>query len=271
MELTRKVALVTGASSGIGRATARLLYEHGMKVALVARGQERLEEAAAEIGADAIALPFDVSDTERLAALIDSVVTQFGGLDVLVNNAGLHHRGSMLRHSPDELAAMFQINTIAPVVLTRLAADVMPPGSCVVNVASLAGKIPVDGAACYSGSKAGVRFWAMSAATDLAEKGIRIATVNPGPVDTGFFDGDVHNVAPITFSQPMSSAEDCAEAVLKCLESDQSPMEVDVPFVSGKLATLGYMSPQLRSILRPLLERTGARAKAGFIKRKGLG
>src|SRR5690606_12692863 len=190
--------------------------------------------------------------------------------DVVVNNAGLHHRGDMLRHSGEALAAMFTVNTVAPVVLTRIAADHMRPGGCIVNVTSLAGKLGVPGSATYSGTKAGLRFWALGAAEDLARRQLRIANVNPGPVDTGFFDGDIDGVTDLTFSQPMSSAEDCAAAVLTCIRSDRSPLEIDLPFASGKLATLGYRRPRLGALLRPALERRGRRAKAAFSRRKGL-
>ncbi len=271
MELKDRVALVTGASSGIGLATARLLHGSGMRVALVARTAAKLEQAAAELGEGAVAIACDVGDLSRLPWLVDRVIARFGGLDVLVNNAGLHHRGDMLRHSPQALADMFTVNTVAPVVLTRIAADHMRPGGCVVNVASLAGKIPVPGSAVYSGTKAGLRLWALAAAEDLARRQIRIANINPGPVDSGFFDADIHNVSEITFSQPMSTSEDCAAAVLACLQGKQSPMEIDLPFASGKLATLGYLSPRIRALLRPLLERRGARNKAAFIRRRGLG
>ena len=200
-----RVALITGASSGIGLATARLLRGRGYRVALVARSADRLNEVAAELGA--LALPCDVADIDALPDLVSATVDEYGSLDVLVNNAGVHYRGSMLRHTPQQLAQMVMVNTAAPIALTRAAAEVMQPGSVVVNVASLAGKLPLAGAATYSGSKAGVRFWAMAAAEDLAERGIRMATVNPGPVDTGFFDEDLEHVTPMTFSQPMSTVE----------------------------------------------------------------
>jgi short-subunit dehydrogenase len=261
-----RVALITGGSSGIGEATARLLHSRGYRVALVARSAQRLQRLAEQLGTGAFARPCDVGDISSLPGLVDDVVAQFGGLDVLVNNAGVHHRGSMLRHTPEQLAQMITVNTAAPIALTRLAADRMPTGSVVVNVASLAGKVPVPGSATYSGSKAGLRFWALAAAEDLAVRGIRIANVNPGPVDSGFFDDDLDNVTPMTLSQPISTVEQCARAVLRAIETDV--VEIDLPYASGKLATLGYVSPPLRRALRPLLEKRGAAVKEQLKRRK---
>ncbi|MEZ4449077.1 MAG: SDR family oxidoreductase [Nannocystaceae bacterium] len=271
MDLQGSVTIVTGASSGIGLAVARQLVAAGGRVALVARTKEKLEALAAELGAGAAAFPLDVMDLRALEALPLAVVARFGRLDAIVNNAGLHHRGDMLRHSPQELADMFTVNLTAPVVLTRAAADVMGPGAVIVNVASLAGKLGVPGSAVYSGTKAGLRFWALAAAEDLGRRGIRIANVNPGPVDTGFFDADIDHVTDLTFSQPMRTAEQIAEAVLRCLRSDRSGYDLDVPYLSGKLSTLAYLSPRLARLLRPALERKGARAKRRYIDRRGLG
>lgn len=267
--MTGKVALVTGASSGIGRATAQLLHTRGYRVALVARSTGALAAVADELGEGAFARPCDVGDIAALPGLVADVLAEFGRLDVLVNNAGVHYRGSMLRHTPEQLAQMIQVNTAAPIALTRLVADHMPPGGVVVNVASLAGKLPVPGAAVYSGSKAGLRFWALAAAEDLAARGIRIVNVNPGPVDSGFFDEDLDNVTPMTLSQPMSSLEQCADAVLRAIETDAQ--EIDLPGFSGRLATLGYVAPPMRRMLRPLLDRRGARVKEELKRRKGIG
>ena len=268
MELRDQVAIVTGASSGIGLAVARMLIAAGVRVAMVARGAERLAEVCAKLGPRALAFPLDVGEFAGLTALPGQVVAQLGRLDIVVNNAGVHHRGDMLRHAPALLAEMFMVNLVAPVVLTRVAAEVMRPGGVFVNVASLAGKLGVPGSAVYSGSKAGLRFWALAAAEDLGRRGLRMSTVNPGPVDTGFFDEDLEHVSNLTFSQPMSSAEEVAAAVLDCVRSDRNGLDVDVPYLSGKLSTLGYLSPGIGRLLRPLLERRGAAAKRRYAARK---
>ena len=273
--LEGRIALVTGGSRGIGRAIVEALLEREHHVFFCGRSPELLETTRRELDerhpGKVDAALCNVRAQEEVDALVARIEEQTGRLDVLVNNAGVHHRGSMLRHSPEQLAEMIMVNTAAPIALTRVAADVMEPGSVVVTVASLAGKLPLAGAATYSGSKAGVRFWAMAAAEDLAGRGIRVATVNPGPVDTGFLDEDLENVTAMTFSQPMSTVERVAQAVLEAIEADESPMEIDVPFASGKLATLGYVSPPLRRLLRPALEKRGAKVKAEFLRRKGLG
>ncbi len=269
MKLEQSVALVTGASSGIGLAVARSLVRGGAKVAMVARGAARLAQACEELGPSAVPFPLDVADLPALTALPAEIVRRLGRLDIVVNNAGLHYRGDMFRHDAQKLASMFTVNLIAPVVLTRVAAEVMTKGGIVVNVASLAGKLGVPGSAVYSGTKAGLRFWALAAADDLGRLGLRIANVNPGPVDTGFFDDDFENVSAITFSQPMVSAEAVAERVMEAIGSEETGLDLDIPYASGKLATLSYLLPGLGRVIRPMLERKGARAKERYAAGRG--
>src|SRR5262249_54898777 len=152
----------------------------------------------------------------QLAALPAAVVARFGGLDILVNNAGLNHRGSIFEQSADRLAEIITTNLTAPIYLTRTCAEYLRPGGSVVNVASLAGMIPVEHEAAYSASKAGLRAFTRSLAGDLAERGVRASSICPGPVDTNFF-GDIDTVPDIVFSQPMHTAEQVADAVLDCI------------------------------------------------------
>ena len=266
-----KVALVTGASSGIGLAVARRLARDGASVALVARTRDKLDEAVRELDGPegrAVAYPVDVKDFAALAALPGKVIERFGGLDILVNNAGLNHRGPVLDHSPDALADVITTNLPGPLYLTRVAIPLLRQGGTIVNVASLAGMVPVPHEAAYCASKAGLRAFTRALAEELVGTGIAACLVSPGPVDTGFF-GDVALVPDLVFSQPMRSAEQIADAVMECIRT--GAREIAVPSLSGKLATVGYVFPGLARVLRPLLEKRGAANKRAYMARKGMG
>jgi NAD(P)-dependent dehydrogenase (short-subunit alcohol dehydrogenase family) len=267
MDLKRTVALVTGASSGIGLATARALVARGARVALVARTELTLARIVRELGSQAESFPLDVTDHAALRALPARVAEHFGGLDVVVNNAGVNHRGPLRKRTAEEIEQVLSTNLVAPALLTHAALPYLRAGAVIINVASLAGKVPVPDEAAYSASKAGVRAFSRALGVELAGDGVRVVCINPGPVDTGFF-GDVHQVPDLVFSQPMSSADQVANAVLRAIERDIPAGEIDVPRVSGKLATLGYLSPRLFAVLRPLFEKRGAKNKARYVARK---
>jgi NAD(P)-dependent dehydrogenase (short-subunit alcohol dehydrogenase family) len=268
MELQNRVALITGGSAGIGLAVARKLVAAGARVALCARSRVNLDRAVAELGpSHAVAFPLDVTDRAALAMLPAAVVARLGGLDILINNAGCNCRGAVQDRKPEELVSILETNLVAPVLLTRVALDHLRSGGAIINVASIAGKIPVPHEATYSASKFGLRAFSRALAVDLRPRGIRVSCVCPGPVDTEFF-GDLATVPDLVFSQPMSSAEEVAAVILRCLHSDPAPLEADIPVSSGALAQLGYLFPAMADLLRPGLEKKGAKAKAEYQRRK---
>jgi short-subunit dehydrogenase len=257
-----KVALVTGASAGIGLAVSKKLAAQGIRVAMVARTEKTLREAAVE-GAEIF--PLDVKDLDALAALPARVVERMGGLDIVVNNAGAHHRGELLSRDARELAEMVTVNLSAPIVLCRAAIPLMRSPGSIVNVASLAGMVPVRHQATYGATKAGLRAFSKAIRQEL-EGRVSVSVVSPGPVDTGFFDKDLDRIADIAFSQPISSADEVADAVIAAIRDGAD--EIAVPWASGKLCTLGYVAPSLLKALQPLMERRGARNKRAFIARR---
>jgi short-subunit dehydrogenase len=258
-----KVALVTGASAGIGLEVSRKLSALGVRVAMIARTEKTLRAAAV---ANAEVFPLDVSDLPKLAALPQQIVDRMGSLDIVVNNAGLHHRGPLLNNDALALADMVSVNLSAPVVLTRAAVPLMKRGGSIVNVASLAGMVPMRNQATYGATKMGLRCFSLATRDELEPLGIKVSVVSPGPVDTGFFGEELERVNDIVFSQPMSTAGEVADAVLACIRD--GTREIAVPWISGKLCTLGYVSPRLIGLLRPGMERRGARNKAKYIARK---
>jgi len=254
-----RVALVTGASAGIGLAVCRQLVAAGARVAMVARTRSKLDAAAAELGGGerAITFPLDVGDLAALERLPEQVAARCGRLDIVVNNAGLHYRGPVATRTPGDLATMVKVNLAAPIVLSRAALPLLPRGGAIVNVASLAGFVPLRDAATYSATKAGLRAFGRALGDELRPRGIAVCTVSPGPVDTDFFLDELDGVTPITFSQPMSTPERVAAAVMECLRSGRR--EIPIPGFSAKLATLGYLSPAVLRVLRPWMERVGAK------------
>jgi short-subunit dehydrogenase len=263
--MQNKVAIVTGASSGIGLDVARVLVDRGARVALVARTVAKLDEAVALLGERAAAFPLDVQDVGALEALPGHVVERFGRLDIVVNNAGLNHRGAIDKFSPRQLADVIATNLTAPIVLTRASLPYLKYGASIVCIASIAGMIPVPLEATYSASKAGLRAFARAVAADVEARGIHVGCVCPGPVDTGFL-GDLRDVPDIVLSQPMVSAEDVAIEVMRCIVERVD--EIAIPRRSGQLATMGYLLPEFAKRIRPLLEWRGARNRDRIVARR---
>lgn len=262
-----QVVIITGASAGIGAAAARQFSQEGANVVLNARGQEALQRVADDIkkqGGIASIYAGDVSDISVCRDLIESTIQRYGRLDILVNNAGMHLRGPLLDHDVAGFATMVDLNLRTPIVLTRLALPHLQkaPRAAIVNVASLAGRMCLPQSAVYSSVKFGLRAFSLALAEEFRNSPLSISVVSPGPVDTGFIMSEIDTVTDITFSQPMSTAEQVAALVLDCA-FDGKP-ERAIPKFSGFLATLGYVFPALSRFLRPFLERKGRRNKERY-------
>jgi short-subunit dehydrogenase len=268
-----KVTLVTGASSGIGAAVARALAAEGATVVLVARTQGALDAVAGEIraaGGRAFVVPADLGDTATAIGLVERVVAAVGRIDVLVNNAAANHRGPVEERSFEELGHIVSVNLVAPMLLARAALPHLrrSEGGSIVNVASLAGRVPFPDEAAYCATKAALRAFSFALAEEMAGTGVRISVVSPGPVDTGFIRDDLANVPDIVFSQPMSTPEDVAALVLA---SALDGVRERTSSVSSRwMTTFGYLFPRLRSGLMPLLEHRGRAAKIRY-ERRALG
>ncbi|MFL6057918.1 MAG: SDR family oxidoreductase [Rubrobacteraceae bacterium] len=189
MTLAGRTAVVTGASSGIGEATARLLASEGCNVVLAARRKERLNALAAELGDGTLAAPTDVTDPGACAALVARTVERFGSLDILVNNAGLGLYGSIPEGDPDDWRKMFDVNVLGVLYLTRAAVRHMLARGTgdVVFVSSLAGRrVPAPDGTVYAATKHAITAVAEGLRLDVHEKGIRVINVEPGLVRTEF-------------------------------------------------------------------------------------
>jgi len=204
----------------------------------------------------------DVSDAEACVNVFKKAAFEFGRVDILVNNAGYHERGPAETVDAGDLGKMIDVNLKAPIVLSRIALPYLREagGGAIINVGSLAGRTPVPNSATYSASKSGLRAFTYSMYEELRGSGIRIAVVSPGPIDTGFIMSDVDQVSDLTFSQPISTAEEVAQAILDLCGNNQR--ERVMPAISAYLTTLSYLMPWLGRLLQPLLQRKGKKVKA---------
>ena len=187
--MEHRVALVTGASRGIGKAIAQRLAADGRTVVLMSRSPQPLDELRAEIesaGHSAITKPCDVSDADALASAIEEVTADLGRLDILVNNAGVTRDNLALRMSDEEWHAVIQTNLTAAFVACRTAARPMMRGKFgrIVNIASTSGLVGNAGQANYAAAKAGLIGMTKSFAKELGPKNITANVVAPGFIET---------------------------------------------------------------------------------------
>lgn len=194
-----KRALVTGASRGIGRATALALAQAGVDVALAARGTDELDQVAAEIavlGRNAAVISCDVSDAAQVQRMVETAHTQLGGIDILVNNAGKALSAKFLGH-PDEIwHQLLALNLTGVYYVTKAVAPEMVERKWgrIITVASVAGKVGSRYTAAYSASKHGVLGLMKSVAIELATTGVTVNSVCPGYVDTPMTDAAIANM-----------------------------------------------------------------------------
>lgn len=261
-----KTVIITGGSEGIGAATARLFAEAGANLVLVARNKKTLEAVAEDLRdkTQVAIFPMDVTDPDACVDVFKKATYEFGGVHILVNNAGYHARGDVAEVEAGDLARIIDVNLRAPIMLSRIALRYLgeETEAAIINVGSMAGRTPVPGSTTYSAAKAGLRFFTLALAEELRGSPIKIGLVSPGPVDTGFILADIDETADITLSQPMSTAEDVAQAILDLCGNTQR--EIAMPRITGMLATLTYLWPWLGRQMRPILERKGRRFKEEF-------
>ena len=191
--LDGRVAIVTGASSGLGARFARVLDAAGARVVLAARRRERLEALAAELS-EALPVACDLSDPDAPSALVDATLGHFGSIDVLVNNAGVDAMVPALEEPPDTFRGVLEVNLVAPFALAQLSARSMVhsgSGGTIVNIASLwgvvgVGQIPM---ASYAASKGGLVNLTRELAAQWARKGVRVNALAPGWFSTEMTEG----------------------------------------------------------------------------------
>jgi len=187
LSLVEKVVIVTGASSGIGAATAQEFARRGAWVVLAARRADELEAQAQTItaaGGRALAVPTDITDVEQVKRLVERVRAAFGRIDVLVNNAGVNWSKPLAETSSDEVSQLVQINLLGTMLMTHAVLPELQQGGkgAIITVGSVASHVAIE--PLYSATKFGVRGFALALRRQLAGSGISISLVTPGNIRT---------------------------------------------------------------------------------------
>ena len=264
MIFNNKTVIITGGSEGVGAAAARLFAEAGANLMLVARNKKNLDAIAEELRAKTRVEVFamDVSDAEACVSVFKKAAFEFGSINVLVNNAGYHKRGNVEDVEATELGNIIDVNLKAPIMLSRIALPYLREAGegAIINVGSLAGRAPIPGSAGYAASKAGLRSFTYALGMEVADSNIKLAVVSPGPIDTGFIMDDIDATSDLTFSQPISTAGEVAQAILDLCSNNVK--EQSMPVKSGFLTMIMYLFPGLGPKIRPMLEKKGAKVKA---------
>jgi short-subunit dehydrogenase len=243
MELRNSVVVVTGASRGIGHAVALAVAAKGAQVGLVARSQGELDETLTAIGGRGVTARADVGDHEQVSAAIASIEAALGPVDALVANAGIGAYGAFADEDPARMEQLLRVNVLG----TMHAVHAVVPGMIarrrgqVVALGSIAGLIGAPFEAIYSASKFAQVGLMESLAVELSPYGIGVATVNPGPVATDFFDARGHAYDRTTPKQV--SPQRVAAAVVRAIESGRA--EQVVPSWLGQAVVFRHLFPPL--------------------------
>ena len=213
----RRVAVITGASSGIGEATARALAASGFRLALLARRADRIRALADELGQGAIAIQADVTDRDSLVAAADRVQAELGGADVLVNNAGIMLLAPFTPESHDDHRRMVEANLLGAMTVTEVFLDQLRDGGGdLVNLSSVAGRTARPGNAVYAATKWGLNGWSEALRQEL-QPDVRVMVIEPGAVATELTDHITHpdtkRAAEQMYKQLAITADDIAQVI----------------------------------------------------------
>jgi short-subunit dehydrogenase len=257
------VAVITGASRGIGRAVARAAANKGAQVGLISRSQAELDAVLNEIGGRGAVATADVADRAQVEKALASIETALGPVDILVNNAGMGSWGPFVEIPEDAARRVLELNLVAVLDLTRLVLPEMIERrrGHVVNIGSIAGRLGVPFESVYSTTKFGLAGFTETLAVEMAPFGVGVSMVNPGPVDTAFGEVSGWPTTRPRVPRPVSP-ERVAAAVIAAVE--HGGLERSVP---RWLRAAHVVRTLLPAAYRIGVRRTVARQLAEFERR----
>lgn len=223
MDITGKIAIVTGASSGIGLATARLFTQQGAKVALAARSVAKLQEIAATLP-DAFVVPTDMRDTNAVHQMITAVHQHYGRIDILINNAGQGMHVPIAEAKLDDYRAILELNVVSVIAAMQGVIPLMRQqgGGVIINISSGLSKMIMPGVGPYASTKYALNAITLTARQELAADNIQVGLMIPGLTATNFAENSIRATRPAAGARPPMAAETAEAVAAKILEAVQS-------------------------------------------------
>jgi short-subunit dehydrogenase len=227
MTVEGKVVLLTGASEGIGKATAEFLGQKGAKVALAARSKDKLDQLAAGLN-DAFVIPVDMTDNEAITAMVEAVHQHYGRIDILINNAGQALMAPITDIKIEDFKKIMELNVYGPLHAMQEVIPIMKAqgGGMIVNISSNVSKMAIPGIGAYTTTKYALNGMTLTARAELAADNIVVTLMHPGATSTGFGKNAVVN-SDAAFEPPAGMQYDTPEMVAeKIFEAiEQGPAE----------------------------------------------
>lgn len=255
-DLVGKRVIVTGASQGIGHSIAMAAAHQKCKVVAVARSLHLLEDLCAEVrksGGEIVPIAADVTDPAGRQAMLDAAVSNYGGLDILINNAGVGATGHFMEVSTETLRQIFEVNVFGAAELIRLCLPELRKGDrpLIVNISSVLGKRGFPGRSFYSASKFALHGLSDAIRAELCQEGIELLVVSPGLTKTNFSKNMIERVSRMSMDHGRGmTADQVADATIKAIIADQS----DITLTTG-----GRLLVLVNRFFPWLIERIAAR------------
>ena len=255
MDVRDKVTIVTGASGGIGNATARLFARNGAKVALVARNATELERTVndlRELGYEATAFPADVSQKGEVEHMVSEVYATYGRIDILINNAGQGIAGAVAMVNNDNFHKIVELNLFGPLYGIQAVVPKMREhgGGLIINISSMVTKLRIPGIGGYAATKAALNMLSHTARLELAPDNIRVVTVYPGMVATDFGKNILNAGADRDYAERGATPEMIAEKILVAAHTEPRDLTV-----TRGLRAIGFLSTLAPKVVDTLLLR----------------
>lgn len=246
-DLSSLRVILTGASSGVGFVLAKKLAQHGCRLVLTARRKEKLSELVSQIGHEqAVIVDGDITDANLRLALLDSCVERFGGVDCIINNAGIGAIGRFDEADASRLRTVFEVNFFAAVELTRQSLPYLEQGqdALIVNIGSVLGHRAAPLKSEYSASKFALHGFSDALRAELVARSIEVLLVSPSTINSGFFDSCVEDTSGKNWKTGSAmSPEYVADKIIRAMVKRKH--EIIIPFSGNLLVWLDRLLPSL--------------------------